>query len=79
MVNGVVITNTGQIYSTKPELKFCADSKTAHGVSEICDDKNLWQWHIIKNTFSKSFKENMILSMGSQFLSPLPPTLMFSY
>ena len=41
MVNGVVITNTGQIYSTKPELKFCADSKPAHGVSEICDDKNL--------------------------------------
>ena len=32
---GVVVITTVQIYSTKPELRFCADSDPAGGVSEI--------------------------------------------
>ena len=44
VVFSVVIFNTAQIYSTKSELKFCAGSIPAHGVSKICDGENLWQW-----------------------------------
>ena len=42
--HGVVVTPTAQLYSIKPELKFCAGSNPAHGVSEICDSEDLWQW-----------------------------------
>ena len=30
-----VVITTPQLHSTKPELRFCADSNPAHGVSEI--------------------------------------------
>ena len=36
----VVITNA-QIHSTKPELRFCAGSNLARGVSEIRDREDL--------------------------------------
>ena len=32
---GVVVITTVQFYSTKPELRFCADSDPAGSVSEI--------------------------------------------
>ena len=32
---GVVVITTAQLYSTKPELRFCASSNPARGVSEI--------------------------------------------
>ena len=32
------------IYSTKPELRFCAGSNPVHGVLEIHDGEDLWQW-----------------------------------
>ena len=41
---GVVVTTTAQLHSTKPELRFCAGSNPARGVSEIRDGENLWQW-----------------------------------
>ena len=41
---GVVVITTAQIHSTKPELRFCADSNRARGVSEIRDGEGLWQW-----------------------------------
>ena len=38
---GVVLITTTQLHSTKPELRFCAGSKPARGVSEIRDGENL--------------------------------------
>ena len=38
---GVVVITTPQLYSTKPELRFCAGSNRACGVSEICDGEDL--------------------------------------
>ena len=37
---GVVVITTAQIYSTKPELRFCAGSNPARGVSEIRDGED---------------------------------------
>ena len=38
---GVVLITTTQPHSTKPELRFCAGSKPARGVSEIRNGENL--------------------------------------
>ena len=38
---GVVVINTAQLHSTKPELRFCAGSNPARGVSEIRDGEDL--------------------------------------
>ena len=38
---GVVVITTAQLHSTKPELRFCAGSNPARGVSEICNGENL--------------------------------------
>ena len=35
------IITTAQLHSTKPELRFCADSNPARGVSEIHDGEDL--------------------------------------
>ena len=37
-------STTAQFHSTKPELRFCADSNPSRGVSEICSNEDLWQW-----------------------------------
>ena len=38
---GVVGITTAQLHSTKPELRFCAGSNPARGVSEIRDGEDL--------------------------------------
>ena len=38
---GVVVIATAQLHSTKPELRFCAGSNPARGVSEIRDGEDL--------------------------------------
>ena len=38
---GVVVINTAQLHSTKPELKLCAGSNPARGMSEILDGEDL--------------------------------------
>ena len=38
---GVVAITTAQLHSTKPELRFCAGSNPACGVSEIRDGEDL--------------------------------------
>ena len=38
---GIVVITTAQLHSTKPELRFCAGSNPACGVSEICDGEDL--------------------------------------
>ena len=41
---GEVVITTAQLHSTVSELKFCASSNPACGVSEIRDGENLLQW-----------------------------------
>ena len=41
---GVFVITAAQHHSTKHELKICAGTNPAWGVSEICDGENLWQW-----------------------------------
>ena len=38
---GVMVITTAQLHSTKPELRFCAGSNLACGVSEIRDGEDL--------------------------------------
>ena len=57
MRRGVVVITTVQLHSTKPELRFCAGSNPARGVSEIRDGEDLWQWSRLEirlNTFRRS-------------------------
>ena len=54
---GVVVIITAQLHSTKPELRFCAGSNPARGVSEIRDGEDLWQWSRLEirvNAFRRS-------------------------
>ena len=54
---GAVVITTAQLHSTEPELKFCAGSNPARGVSEIRDGEDLWQWSrlgIRLNAFRRS-------------------------
>ena len=37
----IVVITTAQFHSTKPELRFCKSSNSAHGVSEIRDGEDL--------------------------------------
>ena len=39
--HGVVVITTAQLHSTKSELRFCAGSNPARGVSEIRDGEDL--------------------------------------
>ena len=40
-IHCVVVIATAQPHSTKPELRFCAGSNPAHGVSEIHNGEDL--------------------------------------
>ena len=54
---GVVVITTAQLHPTNPELRFCADSNPARGVSEIRNCEDLWQWSGLKirlNAFCRS-------------------------
>ena len=35
LVHGVVVITTAELHSTKPELRFCAGSNTAHAVQRF--------------------------------------------
>ena len=52
-----MVITTAQLHSTKPELRFCAGSNPARGVSEIRDGEDLWQWSRLEirlNAFRRS-------------------------
>ena len=54
---GVVVINTAQLHSSKPELRFCAGSNPGRGVLEIRDSEDLWQWSRLEirlNAFRRS-------------------------
>ena len=44
----VVVINSVQLHSRKPELRFCAGSYPPRGVSGICNVEDLWQWSRLK-------------------------------
>ena len=55
--SGIVVITTAQLHSTKPEIRFCAGSNLARGVSEIRDGEDLWQWSRLEirlNVFRRS-------------------------
>ena len=57
MCHGAVVITTAQLHSTKPELSFCTGSNPAHGMSEIWDGEDLWQWSRLEirlNAFCQS-------------------------
>ena len=56
---GVAVFTTVQLHSAKPELGFCASSNPAHGVSEIRDSENLWQWSWLERRLS-AFRRSTI-------------------
>ena len=37
----VVVITKAQLYSTKSQLRFCAGSNPARGVSDICNSENI--------------------------------------
>ena len=64
-------TNTEeQLHSPKPELRFCAGSKPACGVLEICDGNDLLQWSRLEIRLNV-FRLSAIPK--KQFLASLPP------
>ena len=63
---GEVVITTSQFHSTKPELRFCAGSNPARGLSDIRNSKDIWEWsrlEIRRNTFCRStISQNNLLS-----------------
>ena len=54
---GVMVITTTPFHSTKPDLRFCASSNPARGVSEIRDGEDLWEWSRLEirlNAFRRS-------------------------
>ena len=51
---------TAQLHSTKPEVRFCAGSNPARGVSEIRDGEDFWQWYRLERRLN-AFRRSTIL------------------
>ena len=63
-----MIIATAQLNLTKPELRFCGGSNPAHGVSEIRNGEDLWQWSRLEirlNAFRRSTISQNNLSSSS--------------
>ena len=54
--SGVVVITTAQLHSTKPELRLCAGSNPARGVSEIHDGEDLSQWSRLEIRLKNAFR-----------------------
>ena len=69
----LLVITTAQLHSTEPELKFCAGSNPARGVSEIRDSEDFWQlcWLEIRlNTFRRSTIPQKQFIIRGVFRSP---------
>ena len=69
--SGVVFITTAQLNSSKPDLRFCAGSNPARGVSEIRDGDDLWQWSHLEirlRFWSVNHTTETILSWSSSLL-----------
>ena len=52
-----MVITTAQLQSLKPELRFCAGSNPARGMSEIRNGEDIWQWSQLEirlNVFRRS-------------------------
>ena len=56
----VVVINAAHLHYTKPKIMLCAGSDAAHGVSEICNGENLWQWFQLEMKLNDSFSRSTI-------------------
>ena len=66
--HGVVVITAAELDSTKPELRFCAGSSPARGVSEIRDGEDLRQLSQLEirlNAFRRSLNHKKNLSSSS--------------
>ena len=69
---------TAQLHSTKPELRFCAGSNPARGVTKIRDGEDLWQWSRLEirlNAFRRSTipqKQVIIIIIIIKVCQPYP-------
>ena len=66
--HGVVAITAAELDSTKPELRFCAGSSPARGVSEIRDGEDLRQLSQLEirlNAFRRSLNHKKNLSSSS--------------
>ena len=58
---GVAVIATALLHSTKPELRFCAGSNPARGISEIPDDEDLWQWSHLGQPYHKRIYHKLVI------------------
>ena len=66
-----MVITTAQLHSTsKPELRFCAGSNPAHGMSEIRDGEDLWQWSRLEIRLGLSSVNHTTKTIHDQFRSP---------
>ena len=79
---GVVVITTAQLHSTQPELKFCAGSNPARGVSEIHDGEDLWRWSRLEirlNAFGRSTTpQNNFIIITASYSETLRATMAHS-
>ena len=72
-----MVITTAQLHSNKPELRFCAGSNPARGVSEVRDDADPWQWSrleirlIVFRPSTIPQKQFIILFIIKNSLSPI--------
>ena len=71
-----MVITTVKLHSTKPELRLCAGSSPAGGVSKIREDEDLWQWSRLEmklRTFRRStyHKNNSSSSSSLSFASSI--------
>ena len=66
-----MVITTAQLHSTsKPELRFCAGSNPAHGMSEIRDGEDLQQWSRLEIRLGLSSVNHTTKTIHDQFRSP---------
>ena len=78
-----VVSTTALFHSTNPELRFCAGSNPANGVSEIRDGEDFWLWSRLKIRLHPFYWSpipqqqfiTIIINISATFLFPF--TLLF--
>ena len=74
----VVVITTAQLHSTEPELRLCAGSNPARGLSEIRGGEDLWQWsrqEIRLNSFRPTIPLKQFIIIIIIISERIPPLL----
>ena len=80
-----MVITIAQCHSLKPELRFCAGSNPAGGISETWDGENLWQWYRLEIRLNAPChstipqKNNSIHQPPGVSLKTLSPRTVFSW